>query len=295
MIPENPNDKYLITGSGGQLGSELCRQLRDRCVGIDISDVDITDRLAVQAVLQRERPTHLVNTAAYTAVDRAEETPEICRSVNADAVQFLAEESAAIDCTLVQISTDYVFGGARGNEKPHLESDPTTAAGVYAATKRQGEIHAATNPKHFVVRSCGLYGDAGPTATGNFVTTMLRLGKDRPSLSVVNDQHCTPTWVRELASAIIFLSRTDNFGIFHIVNEGATTWFEMAKEIFKIANIDCEVNPITTEQYGALAPRPAYSVLNTDKYKKLGGPKMSMWNEALAQYVDHHLTVVRNG
>jgi dTDP-4-dehydrorhamnose reductase len=227
----------------------------------------------------------VINTAAYTAVDKAEESPEKCQSVNAEAVLNLAEESTATDCCLVQVSTDYVFGGPFDTQLPFVESDPPCPRGVYATTKLQGEIHAAVNPRHYVVRSCGLYGEAGPTSTGNFVTTMLRLGRERDFVSVVNDQRCTPTWIPELARAIIFLTNTNQFGLYHIVNGGETTWFGMAREIFRIANIQCQVEPITTEQYGALAPRPAYSVLNTEKYESLGGPKMSMWDDALAKYM----------
>ena len=294
MNDDKPRDaEYLITGSGGQLGSELCRQLNTTCRGIDVDELDITDRTSVQQTLRSCRPRVVINTAAYTAVDRAEEDSEICKRVNAEAVLILAEETAAIDATLVQISTDYVFGIPPNPLAPHVESDQPSANGVYAKSKLQGEINAARNPKHFVIRTCGLYGQPGPTSAGNFVTTMLRLGGERDSVSVVDDQHCTPTWVPELAQAIRFLCdhkmNAESFGTYHIVNQGATTWHKMATEIFQLAHIECAVEPITTEQFGALAPRPAYSVLNTDKYHQLGGPPMSQWRDALARYVNQIL------
>ena len=284
------NIEYLITGSGGQLGSELCRQLDARALGIDIDELDITDRASVRKTLAALSPRVLINTAAYTAVDKAEESPDICKRVNCDAVAILAEESAAIGAELVQISTDYVFGSPPEQRQPHVETATTSAAGVYAQTKLAAEQHAATNPKHFIVRTCGLYGQPGPTSAGNFVTTMIKFGTEREQVRVVDDQHCTPTWVPELATAIRFLtdqeaSMGDRYGTYHIVNGGETTWFGMAREIFRLADIQCEVEAITTEQFGALAHRPPYSVLSTEKYHRLGGPKMSSWEDALAKYV----------
>ncbi len=284
------NVDYLITGAGGQLGSELCRQLGIRGRGIDINELDITDSASVRKSLVELRPRVVINTAAYTAVDKAEESPDICKSVNSDAVAILAEESAAIDATLVQISTDYVFGSPPEPRQPHVETATPSATGVYAESKLAAEQHAATNPKHFIIRTCGLYGQAGPTSAGNFVTTMIRLGTERDKVSVVDDQHCTPTWVPELATAIRFLtdqgtSPSDLYGTYHVVNGGETTWFGMAQEIFRLAEIECDVEAITTEQFGALAPRPPYSVLCNEKYHRLGGPAMSSWDQALAKYV----------
>jgi dTDP-4-dehydrorhamnose reductase len=188
-----------------------------------------------------------------------------------------------LQCPLVQISTDYVFAGNRPPGRPWRESDEPHPQGIYALSKLHGEQQAAQWEKHFVVRTCGLYGRS--PHNNNFVETMLRLGRERNHLRVVDDQHCTPTYVAHLAAAVLFLLQTENYGIYHIVNSGATTWHEFAGEIFRQARMAVELQPITTAEYGAAAPRPAYSVLDTGKYRGLGGPEMPPWREALAEYL----------
>lgn len=275
----------LITGCGGQLGTELCNRLGVNGMGVDVTEIDLTHDEQIRDGILNRSPTAVINTAAYTAVDLAEEKRDLCHRINASAVQTLATTTAELAIPLVQISTDYVFGDVPQTKIARRESDSIAPQGEYAKSKAAGEEAARINPQHFVVRTCGLYGLGGPTAAGNFVKTMLRLGESKGFVSVVNDQECTPTWIPELASAVLFLLQTSEFGTYHVTNQGATTWFDMTKEIFRQAKLNCEVRPITTAQFGAAAPRPSYSVLDTSKYHALGGPTMSPWQDALAGFL----------
>ncbi len=278
--------RIAITGALGQLGSELCRQLGDRAVPLDLPELDLTDRGAVRRRLERIGPAAVVNCAAYTQVDRAEQEPEACRAVNVQGVAHLVEACRRLDCILLQVSTDYVFGSDGEPRRPRREDDPAAPQGVYSTTKLDGEREAAAWPKHFIVRTCGLYGRLGPNAAGNFVETMLRLGRQRERLRIVADQHCTPTCVGHLARAIAFLLTTDAWGTYHVVNRGETTWLEFAREIFRIAGIEVALEPITSADWGAAAPRPLYSVLDTARYHALAGaPPMPPWQDALAEYL----------
>lgn len=278
----------IVTGAYGQLGGELCRQLGDRAVGLDIDSLDLTDGDAVHKRMLELRPGAIINCAAYTQVDRAEEEPELCRAVNAEAVGHLARACGELDCPLVQISTDYVFGASPDSARPWREDDPTAPRGVYAETKLEGERLAAQHPKHFVVRTCGLYARAGDEKAKNFVRTMLRLGETRSELRVVDDQRCTPTYVPHLARALLFLLGDSGppapWGTYHVTNTGETTWREFAIEIFRQAGLQVSVSPITTAEYGAAASRPPYSVLDANKYHRLGGPAMPDWKAAIAEY-----------
>jgi len=198
----------------------------------------------------------------------------------------LAEACRRLDCLLVEISTDYVFGGDAGPRVPYRETDEPRPRGAYARSKLEGERHAAQWEKHFIVRTCGLYGRLGPRSGGNFVETMLRLGDQGRRLRVVNDQRLSPSYVPHVARAIRSLMRTDAFGTYHVVNTGETTWHDFAAEIFRQAGLDVRLEPITTSEYGAAAPRPGYSVLDTSKYHALrGSPPMPRWQEALAEYL----------
>ena len=230
----------------------------------------------------------MINCAAYTQVDKAESEPDRCRAVNAGAVANLVRACERLDCPLVQISTDYVFGAKPPQPRPWREDDPPSPQGVYARTKIEGEQIAAGYPRHLIVRTCGLYARRCNQRAANFVKTMLRLGGTRPELSVVNDQYCTPTYVPHLARAILFLLGAKGspapWGTYHVTNTGQTTWHEMAVDIFRLAGMKVVVRPITTAQYRAAAARPSYSVLDTSAYHRLGGPAMPDWKAALAEY-----------
>ena len=203
-----PNEHPLsivVTGAYGQLGGELCRRLGANAISLDIDTLDLTDGQAVADKLLALKPTAVINCAAYTQVDKAESEPEKCRAVNAGAVEHLARVCGTLDCPLVQISTDYVFGAAPERPRPWREDDPVSAQGVYARTKLEGERIAARWAKHLIVRTCGLYARPCDQRAANFVRTMLRVGGTRSELRVVDDQCCTPTYVPHLARAIVFL------------------------------------------------------------------------------------------
>lgn len=278
--------KIAVTGAGGQLGWELCQQLGQRALPLDRARLDVGDRDSVLRTIAAARPAAVINTAAYTAVDKAEQEPAVAFRANADAVAYLAEACGEVNCPLLQISTDYVFGDAAAPRAPHHEDEPVLAQGQYAQSKLAGEAAARHWTKHFIVRTCGLYGEAPPgKKPNNFVETMLRLAGERDSLRIVDDQYCTPSYVRHVARAALFLVETDAYGTYHVVNTGSTNWLGFATEIFRLANKPMRLEPITTAQYNAPAPRPAYSVLATTKYHALGGPVMPDWKAALAEYL----------
>lgn len=275
----------LITGAEGQLGREFARQLGASAHALSRADLDITDAAAVDYVIRKSRPRAVINCAAYTAVDRAETDKASALAVNVTAVENLAAACAAADSVLVQISTDYVFGGDPGRTVPYAEDDAPAPQSVYALTKLQGEAAAAASPKHLIVRTCGLYGKLTAGHGGNFVETMLRVGPQRGRVRVVNDQRGTPSYVADVAQATLWLLEQHAMGLFHVVNHGSATWCEFAREVFRLADPSVEVEPITTAEFGAAAKRPGYSVLSTEKYERLGGPVLRPWQEALAVYL----------
>ena len=275
--------KTLITGGQGLLGRELVRQLGAQAVPVDLPACDITQRSLVRRVMRDLHPEAVINCAAYTRVDKAEQEPALCTAVNADAVAHLAEACREANCVLVQLSTDYVFGGDEQRTTPYAEEDQPAPQGVYARSKLAGEANAAAWEKHLIVRSCGLYGRS--PRGDNFVETMLRLGAEKGRVRVVDDQTCSPTYVRHLARAIRFLLGVAAYGTYHVVNSGAAAWCEFAVEIFRQAKMPVRVEPITTQEYGALAPRPRYSVLSTAKYAALNGPELPPWPAALQEYL----------
>lgn len=280
--------RIAVTGANGQLGAELCRRLGNDAVPLTRPGFDLVDGAGVVQTLCDLRPDAVINAAAYTAVDLAESEPDVCRQVNAQAVQYVAEACRRLDCPLVQLSTDYVFGADVSRREPYREADPTGPLSVYGRSKLEGESHAATWPKHFIVRTCGLYGKPSfADRPRNFVEKMLSLARDRTELQIVADQHCTPTYVPHLAEAILFLIQTEDYGIFHVTNTGSTTWHNFASEIFRILNNPIHLARTTSAHFNSSAQRPAYSALDTAKYHNLPGPRMPDWREALAACLDN--------
>ena len=297
-----------VIGVTGQLGTDLLKILSGNIAPISHSDMELTDSDSIKACLDRIRPRIVINTAAYNLVDKAEDAIDDAMAVNAVGPARLARWCQENDAKLVHFSTDYVFGGRIGSQQdgrtgepadsglaavpptraPRCETDLAVPESVYAASKFAGEnLVRAICPRHFVIRTCGLYGVAATLGAGkgNFVETMLRLGRDRDELAVVNDQHCTPTATRDLAAATAELIETEQYGLFHATNSGATTWHDLAWEIFRQAGITVNVRPISTEEFGARAARPAYSVLDCQKLEAAIGRPMPSWQDALGQYL----------
>ena len=276
--------QYLIFGCKGQLGDEFMRRLGGAARGFDLPDGDITNALELADLFEALKPRGVINAAAYTKVDAAEEQPAICRKINAFGPGNLARLCRQYDIPLVHFSTDYVFCGTQKRE-PLKETDPVFPEGVYAKTKYEGELKAAECPKHLILRTCGLYGKLGENTPGNFVETMKRLGASGRSLKIVADQHCTPTYIPHLVTAALFLLESEKWGLYHVVNSGATTWYDFAMEIFRLEGLTVHADAITTEEWNAPAPRPLYSVLDTSKYHATGAPVMPSWQDALAEYL----------
>ena len=274
--------RVAILGSQGQLGAELCRQLGGESVALSRAQCDITNFAATRESLLRLSPDAVINAAAYTNVDLAESNSGECFRLNADAVGNLSVVCDELDVPLVQISTDYVFSGDSTRNSPFKEDDSPCPNGVYAQSKLAGEIAAARCRKHLIVRTCGLY---GPGSKPNFVGTMLRLGRERRAIRVVADQRCTPTFVGHAANGSITLLRLRANGIYHVANTGITTWHEFALEVFQVARLSVQVDAITTSEYGAVAPRPAYSALSSAKYARLTGHPLPDWRAALQIYL----------
>ncbi len=277
----------IVTGGDGQLGRELSCQW-DAVVPLNQTQLNVTDCDSVRKTLAELRPRALINTAAFVNVDLAESEPAACQAVNVQGAKHLAEICREIGCLLVQISSDYVFSGAEPPGRPWREDDPPNARGVYAQSKLAAEQIVAEAPRHLIVRTCGLYSSADQPETTSFVNTMLRLAHAGRKLRVVDDQRCTPSYVPHVARAIVFLIETAlagnaSFGVYHITNQSDATWYGFAAEIFRLGGLDVELEAILTEQFGAPAPRPKYSVLDVAKYHQLGGPVLPTWQEALAE------------
>ena len=198
----------------------------------------------------------------------------------------MAIACAKRNLTLVHISTDFVFGLETGAKTPRLETDLPGPQGVYAASKLLGEYFVRSLcPRHFVIRTCGLYGQAATKAKGNFVLTMLRLAKEKPQLKVVADQQCVPSYTRDVAEVIAALVRTEAYGLYHATNAGDSSWFEVATEAVRLAGLTTPIIPITTQEFGASATRPAYSRLSCSKIEQATGLTMRHWKPALAAYL----------
>ena len=287
-MPDSHLPTVAVVGSQGQLGAELMRQLNGRVISLGREQLDITRPRDVLETLTRLAPAVVWNAAAYTAVDRAETERDACYAVNARGVEHLAAACRRLDCLLVQISTDYVFGADRSRSTPYREDDSPGPQSVYAQSKLAGELAAATCPRHFIVRTCGLYGRRIESAQRNFVDTMLALAADRPAVRVVHDQRCTPSYVPEVARAVRLLAGTTAYGTYHVTNAGAASWQEFAEEIFRQAGLATLVEPITSAQFGAAAPRPAYSVLDNGKFHALASSGLSPlphWRDSLRDYL----------
>ena len=277
----------LITGANGQLGNEMrvlsAEYPEYAYFFTDVAELDICNEQAVMEFVQANNIHVIVNCAAYTAVDKAEENVELCTKLNADAVGYLAKAAEACGAEFVQISTDYVFDGTA--HVPYRETASTCPNSVYGHTKLAGEQNALTLcSRSMVIRTAWLYSTFG----NNFVKTMIRLGRERDSLGVIFDQVGTPTYARDLARTIFVAIRQGVVpGVYHFSNEGVCSWYDFTKAIHRLAGIaDCKVKPLHTEEYPTLAKRPHYSVLDKSKIKTIYSIDIPYWEDSLKECID---------
>ena len=275
--------KVFVTGVKGQLGYDVVNELEKRgleAIGVDIQEMDITDANSVNSVIGEATPDAVIHCAAYTAVDAAEDNVELCRRVNAEGTQNIANMCKKLDIPMIYISTDYVFDGQ--GERPWLPDDERAPLNVYGQTKYEGELAVQnTLDKYFIVRIAWVFGLNGK----NFVKTMLNLGKTRDRLTVVNDQFGSPTYTYDLSRLLVDMIQTDKYGIYHATNEGICTWYEFACEIFRQAGITVDVAPVTADQYPAKAKRPSNSRMSKDKLEENGFERLPSWQDALGRYL----------
>ncbi len=282
------DSKILVTGVKGQLGFDCVRELKERgyknVLGIDKEELDITDEKAVKKFIHSYRPDVVMHNAAWTAVDKAEEMPDAVYKVNALGPKYIAEACKDVDATMFYISTDYVFDGK--GTRPFEVDDPKDGLSVYGKTKSQGEdfVREALT-KFFILRISWVFGINGH----NFIKTMLKLSENHRELNVVCDQVGSPTYTYDLSKLMCDMMITDKYGIYHATNEGFTDWATFAKEIFKLADKDVLVHPVTTEEYKKLVPNQADRPLNSRMSKKsldeAGFKRLPPWQDALLRYL----------
>lgn len=277
--------KILVTGAAGMLGRDVMLAAGNaghEVVGFGHAELDIADAAAVSAKIEAERPGVVINCAAWTNVDGAEEAEQEATAINGAAAGNVAAAAAAVGASVVYVGSDYVFDGSKG--APYVETDQTAPLSAYGRGKLAGEeATRAANKRHFIVRSAWLFGTGGP----NFVETMLRLAADHGEVLVVRDQVGSPTYTWHLAYGIVRLIEGVEFGIHHMAAAGACSWYEFAREIFEQANVECKVMSATTEMLGRPAPRPAYSALASQREHAIELPS---WQDGLAAYLAQRRT-----
>ena len=279
----------LITGCKGQLGTELQKiaasDTSHQWLFTDVDTLDICDKAAVEKCFETNRIEACINCAAYTAVDKAEDEPELATLIISFAPKVLADTCKRHNALLIHISTDYVFGGEAS--EPYKVDDPINPQSVYGSTKAEGErLIRESGCNYMIVRTAWLYSSVGK----NFVKTMLMLGDTKEEINVVADQKGCPTWAHDLAVALMVLlnknGKKEIHETFHFTNEGQITWYDFATAIMEIGGKTCKVNPITTDQYPTKAKRPAYSVLDLSKIKEYAGIEIPDWRESLEKCIE---------
>jgi dTDP-4-dehydrorhamnose reductase len=272
--------KLLVTGAAGMLGRDVMLAAGNaghQVIGFGHAELDVADKTAVDTKVEAERPDVVINCAAWTDVDGAEESEAEATRINGAAAGHLAAAAASVGASVVYVSSDYVFDGSKG--APYVETDQTAPLSAYGRSKLAGEeATRSANKRHFVVRSAWLFGTGGR----NFVETMLRLAADHGEVLVVRDQVGSPTYTWHLAYGIVRLIEGVEFGIHHMAAAGACSWYEFAREIFDQAKVECKVMSATTEMLGRPAPRPAYSALMSQREHAIELPS---WQDGLAAYL----------
>ncbi|MGI9950907.1 dTDP-4-dehydrorhamnose reductase [Moorellaceae bacterium AZ2] len=275
--------RVLVTGAGGMLGRDVVEELENQgyeVIPLTHVALDITNGKVVKEAILQHKPEAVINCAAYTKVDQAEEEYQKALEVNALGVRNLALACRETGAVLVHISTDYVFDGSR--QKPWGIYDQRNPLNAYGQSKYLGERFLETiAPKYFLVRTSWLFGEHGP----NFVETILKLARERECLTVVDDQWGCPTYTRDLARALADLLASGYYGVYHITNRGATTWYHFARDILAVAGLNTPVKPITSAEFPRPARRPAYSVLDPFPLEKTIGYLLPPWPDALKRYL----------
>lgn len=279
--------KIVITGANGMLANSVKSKFKnEELVCTDVNELDITNLEKVVEFMEREKPQYIINCAAYTAVDKAEENYELADKINANGPGNLAIAANKVGAILVHISTDYVFDGELDTNKSYKEEDATGPVTVYGKTKLHGEELLKKNTdKYYIFRTAWLYGEGN-----NFVRTMMTLGTEREEVSVVSDQHGSPTYAEDLANIIKqAVDKQIPFGTYHSTNEGFTTWYEFTKEIYKEAGINCNVKPVTSEEFVRPAKRPKNSQLDKNKLIS-NGIEIPTWQDGLKRYLKSEMS-----
>ena len=276
--------KVLVTGAKGQLGTDLMNELEKRgieSIGVDVQEMDITDKEACMRVISESKADAVIHCAAYTAVDAAEDNVDLCRKINGEGTRNVALACQATGAKLMYISTDYVFDGQ--GTRPWEPDDSRSPLNVYGQTKYEGELAVEELvEKFFTVRIAWGFGVAGK----NFIKTMLRLGKERGAVSVVDDQVGSPTYTYDLARLLVDMIQTDYYGRYHATNEGFCSWYEFACEIFRQAGMDeVKVTPVSSDQFPVKAVRPANSRMSKAKLEENGFEPLPTWQDALGRFL----------
>lgn len=283
--------KIVLIGGNGQLGTDIQKvfhQDKDlKLIPLSHKDIEVTDINNAKKVLEEINPDIIINTAAYHKVDEVEDNPEKAFLVNATAQKNLSELCTANNWTTVFLSTDYVFGLDEKRNMPYREIDCPGPINIYGVSKLAGEnVTRYIAKKHFVIRVCGLFGAAGSSGKGgNFVELMIRLGKEKGEVSVVNDQILTPTYTKNIAENLKSLLKTDAYGLYHLTAEGSCSWWEFASEIFKQLKMQVKCNSVDSNHFQTRAKRPHYSVLEKSNLNKIGLNKMRDWKINLNLYL----------
>ncbi len=279
--------KILVTGVNGQLGYDVIEQLRtsgyDEIEGIDINNLDITDKDEVDLFFSSRKFDVIIHCAAYTQVDNAEEDEQRCYQVNVLGTKFLVEQAKISGSKFIYISTDYVFDGKK--EGQYDEHDIPNPLSVYGKTKYLGELEVLKIERSFIVRISWVFGKNGK----NFVKTVIRLSKENQHLNIVNDQIGSPTYTKDLSRLLVDMMLTDKYGIYHVTNEGTCSWYEFAKEILRIINSEIPISPINSEQFKTKAIRPKNSSLSKNKLISNGFYPLPTWKDALERYIKHEI------
>ena len=276
--------RVLVTGAKGQLGTDLMNELKKRGlegIGVDVEEMDITDAAICKSVISQSKADAVIHCAAYTAVDAAEDDVERCRRINGEGTRNVAAACRDAGVKMMYISTDYVFDGE--GTRPWEPDDERNPLNVYGLTKCEGELAVEELlDQYFTVRIAWVFGVAGK----NFIKTMLRLGKERGAVSVVDDQVGSPTYTYDLARLLVDMIQTDKYGRYHATNEGLCSWYEFAKEIFHQAGMDdVKVTPVSSDQFPAKAKRPANSRMSKAKLTENGFELMPTWQDALGRFL----------